>query len=104
MSDPQKLRRHIIQDLFYAGWFPSILLIGILVSALSIVYVTHLTRAKVAAYDQLLMERANLEVEGRNQILEEYALSEHTRIEELSKTELGMTRPDTEREIVVSQP
>lgn len=97
------LSRQIAQDLIAYGRWPLFLLIFIVVSAMSVVYVTQNTRTAIAFHDQLLMERERLEVEWRNQLLEEHALSEHSRIERLASRDQGMVRPDSNREIIVSQ-
>ena len=80
---------------------PLILAFAILISALSVVYVTHESRQLIAQQEKLLMQRENYDVEWRNQILEENSLAEHSRIERLAETELKMQRPSVDNEIVI---
>ncbi|WP_097356138.1 cell division protein FtsL [Candidatus Enterovibrio escicola] len=102
LSNPSLIKQ-IIHDFITVGKVPSILFILILFSALSIVYVTEQTRTTIANNDQLLMEQERLEVEWRNQLLEEYALSEHSRVESMARKSQNMRRPDSKREIIVSR-
>ncbi len=48
------------------------------------------------------MERDRLDSEWRNLILEETALAEHSRVQDLSNKELEMKRPDADKEVVVT--
>lgn len=89
------------RDLVTVGLVPLILAFVILLSALSVVYVTHESRQLIAQQEKLLMQRENYDVEWRNQILEENSLAEHSRIERLAETELKMQRPSVNNEIVI---
>ena len=102
MQDNPSLARQIFHDLFSMGKLPVLLLFLILFSALAVVYTTQKTRTEIARHDQLLMEREKLEVEWRNQLLEEHALSEHSRVEMMARDELDMIRPDNKHEVIVS--
>ena len=103
MQENPGLSRQIAQDLSETGRWALLLLLLITVSALSVIYITQNTRTSIALHDQLLMERERLEVEWRNQLLEEHALSEHSRIERIASVEQGMVRPENHNEIIVSQ-
>lgn len=103
MSANPGLARLIAQDLFAYGRWALFLTLLIIISALLVVFVTQQTRAEIAHHDQLLMERERLEVEWRNQLLEEHALSEHSRIERIASRDQSMIRPDSDSEIIVSQ-
>ena len=89
------------RDLVTVGLVPLILAFAILLSALSVVYVTHESRQLIAQQEKLLMQRENYDVEWRNQILEENSLAEHSRMERLAETELKMQRPSVDNEIVI---
>ena len=89
------------RDLVTVGLVPLILAFAILLSALSVVYVTHESRQLIAQQEKLLMQRENYDVEWRNQILEENSLAEHSRIGRLAETELKMQRPSVDNEIVI---
>ncbi|PKF51433.1 cell division protein FtsL [Enterovibrio nigricans] len=103
MAQSPGFTKQIIRDLTSVGRVPLFLLFLVLLSALAVVYVTQQTRSVIALQDQLLIERERLDVEWRNQILEEHALSEHSRIEEMARRDQDMIRPDNNREIIVSQ-
>jgi cell division protein FtsL len=51
--------------------------------------------------ERALQERDRLDVEWRNLILEQGALTEHNRIESLVKEKLDMYRPGPDEEVVV---
>ncbi|MFD2178801.1 cell division protein FtsL [Veronia pacifica] len=97
------LVRQIAYDLGSVGKYPLILLALVLMSAFAVVYVTQMTRATIAQHDNLLVEQERLEVEWRNLILEEHALSEHSRVESKARSELEMVRPGSGSEVVVSK-
>ncbi|ATF08975.1 cell division protein FtsL [Candidatus Enterovibrio altilux] len=97
------LTKQIIHDLTSVGKVQLILFVLVLLSALGVVYTTQQTRSIIAGNDQLLMERERLEVEWRNQLLEEHALTEHSRVESIARQDQGMVRPDSKREVIVSQ-
>lgn len=102
MQDNPTLARQILDDLMSVGKLPMLLVFSILVSALAVVYTTQKTRYEIARHDQLLMDREKLEVEWRNQLLEEHALSEHSRVDAMARNELQMIRPDSKHEVIVS--
>ncbi|MCW8330478.1 cell division protein FtsL [Photobacterium sp. SDRW27] len=91
----------IARDLVSVGRAQSVLLVLVLISALGVVLVTHHSRQLIAQQEQLLIERDQLDIEWRNQILEENSLAEHSRIERLAEKELEMKRPSRDSEVVV---
>ncbi|MGF1713680.1 cell division protein FtsL [Photobacterium chitinilyticum] len=97
----ESLARLIARDLVSVGRVPSVLLVLVLVSALGVVLITHHSRQLIAKQEQLLIERDQLDIEWRNQILEENSLAEHSRIERLAEKELEMKRPSRESEVIV---
>ncbi|MGF1876075.1 MULTISPECIES: cell division protein FtsL [Photobacterium] len=98
---PSNLARLIARDIVSVGRVPAILLILILMSALAVVYVTHQSRQMIAQQEQLFIERDQLDIEWRNQILEENSLAEHSRVERFAEEEIDMKRPSAKNEIVV---
>lgn len=103
-QDPElssNLARLIARDIVSVGRVPAILSVFILISALAVVYITHQSRQLIAQQELLLIERDQLDIEWRNQILEENSLAEHSRVERLAETELEMKRPSASSEIVV---
>lgn len=95
------LIRQIGRDLLSVGRVPLVLLVLVLISALGVVYITHQSRQLVAQQEQLLIERDDLDIEWRNQLLEENSLAEHSQIETQAEKELDMKRPSAANEIVV---
>lgn len=78
-----------------------LLFIAVLISALAVILSSHHNRQLLIEKEKALQERDRLDVEWRNLILEQGALTEHNRIESLVKDQLNMYRPGPEEEIVV---
>ncbi|GAD80675.1 cell division protein FtsL [Vibrio ezurae] len=95
------LGKIIIRDLFTAGRVPMLLLITLFFSAIAVVMTTQMTRGVISQKDQALEQREKLDEEWRNLILEENALSEHSRVQKIATSELDMTRPDSDKEVIV---
>jgi cell division protein FtsL len=81
-----------------------LLLILCIGSALAVVEFTHMNRQLTISQDKLLQQRDALEMEWRNLLVEQRALSEHSRVEEIAQKQLQMVRPTGEQDIVVDQP
>ncbi|KLV06356.1 MULTISPECIES: cell division protein FtsL [Photobacterium] len=97
------LARLIGRDLLSVGRFPLFLLVLVLISALGVVLITHHSRQLIAEQEQLLIERDQLDIEWRNQILEENSLAEHSRIERLAEKDMEMKRPSRDNEVIVHE-
>lgn len=96
------LAKLIAKDLLTVGRWPLLLLLLILATAMGVVFATHHARQAITAKDQTLVERERLDSEWRNLMLEETALAEHSRVQDLAKKELEMKRPDGDKEVVVT--
>jgi cell division protein FtsL len=81
-----------------------VLLLAAMGSALAVVELTHQNRQLTISQDKLLQQRDAYEVEWRNLLIEQRALSEHSRVEELAQQQLQMTRPMGPQDIVVDEP
>ncbi len=92
----------IARDLLTVGRWPLLLLLLILASAMGVVFATHHSRQAITERDRTLVERERLDSEWRNLMLEETALAEHSRVEDLAKKELEMRRPDGDKEVVIT--
>ena len=95
------LAQIIGRDLISVGRIPLIMLVLVLISALGVVLITHHSRQLIAQQEQLLIERDQLDIEWRNQILEENSLAEHSRIERLAEQDMAMQRPSRDSEVIV---
>lgn len=72
-----------------------------LATGLAVVYLTHLNRELVAEREVLLQQRDELDVEWRHLVVEQTALAEHSRIEQLATRNLQMQRPDDDQEVLI---
>ncbi|WPC74616.1 cell division protein FtsL [Vibrio porteresiae DSM 19223] len=103
MSQPTpNLAKLILIDLLTVGRVPLILLVFIFASAMGVVLTTHDTRQAVSKLDQVQSERLNLDNEWRNLIIEETALAEHSRVQDVAQNDLDMKRPDADKEVVIN--
>ncbi len=98
-----RLSQIIVQDIARHKWV-AVLLVAAIGSALAVVELTHQNRQLTIAQDKLLQQRDAFEVEWRNLLIEQRALSEHSRVEELAQQQLQMTRPIGPQDIVVDEP
>ncbi|MDF2153311.1 cell division protein FtsL [Vibrio sp. CAU 1672] len=96
------LTKLIARDLITVGRIPLLLLLMIFGSAMGTVLATHHARQAIAEKDQTLVERERLDSEWRNLMLEETALAEHSRVQDLAKKDLEMKRPDGDKEVVIT--
>ena len=96
------LAKLIAIDIITVGRVPLVMLLLIFATAMGVVFATHHTREAINHKDMALQERERLDNEWRNLLLEENALSEHSRVQALAKKELDMNRPDSDKEVVVS--
>ncbi|RDV29062.1 cell division protein FtsL [Alteromonas aestuariivivens] len=70
-------------------------------SAMAVILSSHHNRQQLIALEELMQEKDDLDVEWRNLVLEQRALTEHNRIEALVEKQLDMHRPTAEEEVVV---
>ena len=73
----------------------------LLITALAVVYLSHLNRELMVEREQLLQQRDELDVEWRHLVVEQTALAEHNRIEQLAQVDLQMQRPAENQEVLV---
>ncbi|EGR3363471.1 cell division protein FtsL [Vibrio parahaemolyticus] len=96
------LAKLIATDLITVGRWSLLLLLLIMASAMGVVFATHHTRQAITEKDHTLVERERLDSEWRNLMLEETALAEHSRVQDLAKKDLEMKRPDGDKEVVIT--
>jgi cell division protein FtsL len=80
------------------------LLSACIITALAIVHFAHLNRQLITAQDKLYQQRDQLDIEWRNLLLEQRALSEHSRVEDIARNRLNMVRPSGAQDITVTIP
>lgn len=97
------LHRLIIGDWRRQKW-QALLLLACIISALLVVHFAHLNRQLTIAQDSLYQQRDQLDIEWRNLILEQRALSEHSRVEDIARNRLNMIRPAGEQDVAVTVP
>ena len=78
-----------------------ILFIAVIVSAIAVVLTAHNNRQLSIEHEQLIQEKDVLDVEWRHLVIEQSALTEHNRIEQLVSEKLNMRRPGPEDEVLV---
>ncbi len=94
----------IFSDLFRNAKIRLTLLALILISATFVVTTVYRTRLLTSECEQLLLESHTLDIEWRNLILEENALSDHGRVERIATEIFQMQHVDLLQEnIIVKQ-
>ncbi|MFQ3236638.1 MAG: cell division protein FtsL [Paraglaciecola sp.] len=78
-----------------------LLFLSLLVSAGAVILSAHDNREMSISLERLMQDKDQLDVQWRNLILEQSALTEHNRIETLVSRQLNMRRPEAEDEVVV---
>ncbi|WP_371373594.1 cell division protein FtsL [Thalassotalea aquiviva] len=84
--------------------FSFLLMLFVLGSAFSVVYLTHLNRQTTIELEQLYSQRDALDIEWRNLLLEQNALAEHSEIEISAQRKLEMLRPKPNEEVIIKLP
>lgn len=84
--------------------FQVLLALAILASAMTTIVVTNETRLLTITLNQLLDERDKLDIEWRHLLLEQNALSEHSRVSDIARGKLEMARPSPLKEQIINQP
>lgn len=95
------LTKMLLQDLLNHKWV-LLLSVVVIVNALSVVYTAHLNRNLTAERDDLLSYRDKLDREWRHLVVEQNALTEHSRVERIAQEQLGMRDVKSEQEVLVS--
>ena len=78
-----------------------LLYLAVMISAMAVILGSHQNRQQIIALEELMQEKDQLDVEWRNLVLEQRALTEHNRIERLVEKQLDMYRPTAHDEVVV---
>lgn len=78
-----------------------LLVFAVLLSALSTIYITQMTREANAAYQSGQLDRDRLQVERGQLLLERSTLMMQTRVQQVAEHKLGMVVPDHKKTIIV---
>lgn len=81
----------------------TILAAAILLSGLSVIYVTHLTREINAAYQQNVVHQNRLQIERSQLLLERSTWMMQARIQQAAEKNLGMMVPDQKSVVVIQE-
>jgi len=81
--------------------FGALLVMGVIASAVQVVYLSYESRQLLGEYDELFKQRHELEVERGQLLLEESALASHARVEELAVADLRMKVPNVNEIVLV---
>lgn len=81
----------------------AILILGVLFSSLSLIYVTNTTRSLHAGIQQALSDRDKLHVQWGQLVLEKTTRVTQSRVENIATNQLGMVIPDQKSVVVVRE-
>ncbi len=97
------LAKSILKDVGKYKLTMGLLLLNV-ASAVAVVHWAQLNRQMVIQQDVLLQQRDDIDLHWRHLLLEQRALAEHSRVEQIARDRLGMDRPSTDEEVVVTIP
>lgn len=80
-----------------------ILTMSVILSALSVIYVSHVTRVLHAAYQHNLVEQDRLHVERGQLLLERSTWMMQARIQQYAQNKLGMIIPDHKSVMIIHE-
>lgn len=99
------LSRHLVLSHFLTRQQMALfgLMFAVLLSALSVIYVTHLTRILHANYQHNVLEQGRLQVERGQLLLERSTWMMQARIQQIAESKLGMVIPDHKSVVIVHE-
>ena len=101
--EPPALVSAMVKQLFVQRLGTFLLLIVTIVSAFSLVLLTHEKRQLLAEMEHLTQERDELDVEQIKLKTEQRTLAEQTRIEQIAKDNLGMKTLELKSERIIKR-
>ncbi len=97
-------RSWVIAIALTRGQFSMVSLIAaVLVSSLSMIYVTNTSRNLHASMQQILAERNQLHIQWGQLLLEKSTWTMQARVEHVAETEMGMIVPDHKSVVIVNE-
>ncbi len=100
---PPNLMMAVLQHLLLRRISTLLLVICTLISAFSLVLLTHEKRQSFAELEKLQIERDQLDIRDRELKLEQRMLAEHARLEDVAKEELDMKTLDLKSERILKR-
>lgn len=99
------LTRHLIQVTFLSRQQLTVLVLvlAVLLSALSTIYVTHTNRVLQANYQHRLVEQGRLQVARGQLLLERSTWLMQARIQQIAENKLGMMLPDHKSSVIIRE-
>ena len=97
------LQQILVEDLFSANKLVAFLLVAILVSAISTIWLTHQTRRLISENGQLILARQALENEYRNLKLQEATEGDNRRVEAIAISTFKMKVVVPEHEVEIRE-
>jgi cell division protein FtsL len=99
------LSRHLLWTRFLSrrNVIVAALALMVLLSALSIIYVTHLSRILHATYQHNLSEQDRLHVERGQLLLERSTWMIQSRVQQIAEEKLGMIIPDSKSVVIIRE-
>jgi cell division protein FtsL len=85
------------------GFITLALWMGVLASAVGVVYAKHLERKYVLAVEKAVQHRDELEIERERLQLEEAALAAHGRVDSMARQRLQMVAPGANNVVLVTR-
>jgi cell division protein FtsL len=85
------------------AWLKLALAVGVIITAITVNYVSHLNRSLFSDYQMRLQVRDQLDVEWGQLLLEQSAFAAHSRVEQIAIKKLGMHAPDSDEIVMVQQ-
>ncbi len=97
------LQQILVEDLFSSNKLIVLLLVAILISSISVIWVTHQTRRLISENGQLVLQRQALESEYRNLQVQEATEGDSTRVESIAVGTLKMKILSPEQEVEIRE-
>lgn len=97
------LQQILIEDLFSSNKLAVLLLLAIVASAMSTIWITHQTRRLISENGQLILQRQALENEYRNLQVQEATEGDSTRVESIAIGTLKMKPVSVEQEVEIRE-
>lgn len=100
---PPGAMKAVISGLLKGNMLNLVLIAALLISAFTLIIMSHQQRQLYAELEKLHQQRDELDVEWRRLRLEQRVMIEHSRLEQLARTKLGMKNLDLQSERIVRQ-